>query len=133
MEEHLKQYAAELTTLIHKSHDSFEKQLNYISAGALGLSMILIERVIKDFSKANFTCVLLGSWFFLASTLVSNLLSHVYTSRVHAKTLSEIANESYNYENANRRNRRINIWNVVSIIFLLLGIALQIIFISINI
>lgn len=133
MEESLKTYALELRTLIDKSNDSFEKQLNYISAGSLGISMIVVEKIVKDLSKTNHNYYLILSWCFLGLTLVSNLLSHVFSSWVHGKTLSEINSEAYDYESAKKRNRRINIWNFISIAFLLTGIIIQIIFISLNI
>jgi len=102
MEEILKIYADELRTLIDKSNDSFEKQLNYISAGSLGISMIVVEKIVKDLTKTNHNNLLILSWCFLGLTLVSNLLSHVYTSWVHGKTLSEINSEKYNYDNAKK-------------------------------
>lgn len=35
---HIEKYREELIELLHKSQDSFEKQLSYISAGSLALS-----------------------------------------------------------------------------------------------
>jgi hypothetical protein len=133
MDDSLKDYSNELRNLILKSHDSFEKQLNYISAGALGLSMIIVEKIVKDLSITKNNYLLILSWCFLGLTLISNLLSHVYSSRVHGKTLNEIQTESYSYNCALNRNKNINVWNIVSISFLLLGILLQLIFITINI
>ena len=133
MDETLKKYHDELRTLIDKSNDSFEKQLNYISAGALGLSMVIIEKIVKDLSHTEFNSILILSWTFLGLTLISNLISHVYSSKVHSKTFKEIGEDKYDYLNAIKRNNRIGNWNLISIAFLLLGLILQILFITLNI
>lgn len=134
MEENtIKEYSKELRVLIDKSHDSFEKQLNYISAGALGLSMIVVEKIVKDLNKTACNSLLIISWCFLGATLISNMISHVFTSRLHSKTIQEIDLDSYSQTNATSRNKIINNWNFVSIGLLLLGILLQMIFITINI
>ena len=133
MEESLKDYCDELKLLIQKSHDSFEKQINYISAGALGISMLFVEKVVKDITITKCNSLLILSWVFFTLTLVSNLLSHIYTSNIHDKTLSEIYSENYDDKKAASRNRNIKRWNIISIGCLFLGITFQIIFISINI
>ncbi len=133
MDENLKGYADELRTLVTKSNESFEKQLNYISSGALGISMIVVEKVIKGFEHANNKWVVIISWILLGLTLTSNLLSHTFASKLHNKTLAEIQKDDYDYSSALRRNKEINNWNTISILFLLLGLTFQIIFIAINI
>ena len=133
MEESLKNYCDELKLFIQKSHDSFERQINYISAGALGISMLFVEKVVKDITQTKCSCLLIISWSFFALTLVSNLLSHIYTSNIHDKTLAEIYSENYDNTKATSRNKNIKIWNIVSICLLFLGVIFQIIFISINI
>jgi hypothetical protein len=133
MDESLKNYADELKLLIQKSHDSFERQLNYISAGALGISMLFVEKVVKDIQQTKSNWLLISSWAFFTLTLISNLISHIYTSNKHDKTLSEIYSENYNYKAAAERNRHIKRWNMISVVLLFIGIILQIIFISLNI
>ena len=133
MDDVIEIYAKELRVLIDKSNDAFEKQLNYISASALGLSMLFVEKVVKDLNTTKCNSLLILSWIFLGATLISNLISHVYTSKMHGKTLKEINDNVYNYKKAVTRNNRIGNWNLVSIAFLLIGLAIQIIFITINI
>lgn len=133
MEDSIKEYGKELRSLIDKSNESFEKQLNYISAGSLGLSMVIVEKVVKDLSTTKCNSVLILSWIFLGLTLISNLISHVYTSRVHGKTYSEISENKYNYLLAVKRNKFIGNWNFISIILLLLGLIFQILFLTLNI
>ena len=129
----LKEYSNELKILIQKSHEAFEKQLNYISAGALGISMLFVEKIVKDITLTRCNSLLIISWSFFTLTLVSNLLSHIYTSNIHDKTLSEIYSEAYDDKKAASRNRKIKFWNGVSITFLFLGILFQIFFISLSI
>ena len=48
MENELQDYSNELRKLIDKSHDAFEKQLNYISSGTLAISMIIVEKLVSN-------------------------------------------------------------------------------------
>lgn len=133
MNESLKKYSEELKLLIQKSHDSFEKQINYISAGALGISMLFVEKVVKDIALTKCNWLLILSWTFFTLTLISNLSSHIYASNVHDKSLSEIYSQAYDDKKVSCRNKRIKTWNKISISFLFLGIIFQITFISLNI
>ena len=133
MDKQIKEYEKELRTLIDKSNEYFEKQLSYISAGALGLSMIIVEKLVKDLGGAKCKWILFLSWSLLALSLISNLVSHVFTSSKHNKTLKEIVNDEYDYTKAKKRNGEIIVWNIFSIIFLLSGIVFQIIFLTYNI
>lgn len=133
MEDSLKEFSSELKSIIQKSHESFEKQLNYISAGALGISMLFVEKVVKDINQSHCTWLLIFAWAFFALTLISNLVSHIYTSNVHNKTLEEIYVENYDSEKAIRRNENIKYWNIISISLLSLGLISQIIFVTLNI
>lgn len=130
--ERYKAYADELRSIVLKSNDLFEKQLNYISAGALGLSMLLIEKIIPNVSESKYKLLLYASWVLLAGTLVSNLISHIYTAFSHSKTITEIEEDKYNYRAARTRNKRIRNWNLFSIILLLLGLLTLILFVIKN-
>ncbi len=133
MDENLQNYQNELKTLLVKSNDSFEKQLNYISAGSIGVSMLVVEKIIKDVALSSCKCLLIISWIFFTLTLLSNLISHIYTFTVHSNTIAEIINENYDYELATKRNNRIKIWNLISVVLLILGVTSLIFFISKNI
>lgn len=130
--ERYKAYAGELRSIVVKSNDLFEKQLNYISAGALGLSMLLIEKIIPQVSASSCKWLLYVSWILLAGTLISNLVSHIYTANSHSKTITEIEEDRYNYASARRRNGIIRNWNVVSVSLLLLGLFSLILFVINN-
>lgn len=129
----LKDYAKELKTTIEKSHDAFEKQLNYISAGSLGLSIAIIEKVVKDLNLTVHNWILISSWSCFVLTLTSNLMSHLYASKVHTKTVNEIYNKNYSNSKRLKRDSIIGSWNFCSVTLLLLGLFFQLIFIAINI
>jgi hypothetical protein len=132
MDENLKNYKTELLNLLEKSSDNFEKQLNYISAGAIGISMIIVEKVIKDLTGSKCRAMIMLSWIFLTLTLISNLISHIYTFSVHSKTIEEIDQEQYDYDQAKKRNDKIKNWNIASATMLILGIIFFIIYIASN-
>jgi hypothetical protein len=133
MDDSLKEYREELRNLVHKAGDAFEKQINYISAGALGLSMLFVEKVVKDVSQSRLNCLLIFAWILFSLTLLSNLLSHVFTTKIHNKTISDINDGNYDYVKTVLRNSQVMNWNYVSIAFLILGIVLHIIFVAVNI
>lgn len=132
MEENLKNYKTELLSLLDKSNDAFEKQINYISAGAIGVSMIMVENIIQDVSKSSCKPLLITSWSLFILTLLGNLLSHIYTFSIHSKTIAEIDAEQYNYKIAKRRNDSIKKWNLTSASLLVSGVVFLILYISIN-
>src|ERR1700731_2499004 len=101
----LKEYKTDLIKVLEKSQDNFEKQLSYISAGGLGLSMIFIDKIVKNVSHADFKWLLAGCWFFLGCTLVVNLISHLVSARYVYKNIDEIENDKYNSEKISQRTR----------------------------
>ncbi|MBS1521578.1 MAG: hypothetical protein JST50_11310 [Bacteroidetes bacterium] len=128
----LEDYKIELLKVYEKSQDSFEKQLSYISAGGLGLSMIFIEKIVKNVGLSNCKWLLALSWILLGSTLVINLISHSVSAKSTYKTLTDIEENNFDIEKVKRRIRSINILNNCSIFTLLMGILLLIVFVTIN-
>ena len=126
-------YRLHLKELVTKSQESFEKQLSYISAGALSVSMAFIKNVVGELNKTKSEELLILGWALMGVTLLINLLSHIFTSNCHNKTIAEIGDGKYNYENALCRHNNIKNLNYVSIATLVLGITLLLIFITLNI
>lgn len=133
MQDYLKEYKLELQKVYEKSQDAFEKQLSFISAGALGFSMLFVEKVIPEFVKSKCRILIISSWLLLALTLVINLLSHHLSARNNYKTLEDIDNDEYDTDKVTGRIKIINIINLLTIISLLMGILLFIIYIVLNI
>lgn len=133
IEPHVQEYRNELVRILEKSNDAFEKQLSYISSGAIGVSMLLVERLFANLSAPTHKWLLTTGWIVLAITLLINLISHLISFRSNFKTIEEIDSETYQQGKAKRRNGIIIIVNWLSAILLFLGIILIVVFISINI
>ena len=115
-----------------KSEDDFEKNLTYISAGTLVLSMTFIEKIvnIKDSSAIGF---LITSWILLALTLLLNLISHQIASSYHDKTIEECDKQDAKLEsNILLRNGKMRLLNNFTIALLILGIFSLILYCSKN-
>lgn len=134
----LRKYCDDLLSILNKSNEHFEKQISYISAGSLGLSFLLIEKVLGDIWATKDKWLLITGWSLLALTLISNLISHQLAMSFHYKSIGEIegylcGENEYNEIKIALRNRKIKAVNVFSIIFLSLGIVSIITYTSINI
>lgn len=116
-----------------KSEDDFEKNIVYITAGTLVLSLTFIEKIV-NIKESNSLWVLVVSWSFLVITLVVNLLSHYLSSLFHDKSAEELDNDNpYLIDNIDSRNRIMRRFNLSSIVTLFIGISCLVIFSSINI
>lgn len=133
MDNPLNEFKKNAEETMSKSQDDFEKQLSFISAGALGLSMLLIDKVVSNFQNAQYKSILIWSWGLFGATLIINLFSHLLVVRYNYQTVREIQEGKYDQQKAGGRNYKIRIVNVLSIVTLLFGIVLLIIFISTNI
>jgi len=127
-------YEKYLWETICKSQDDFEKQLSFISAGSLGVSMIFIEKVVKNIATAHDKMYLIIGWVFLALTLFVNLLSHLLSASFNYYTLDEYKSGEADFPSKSRRRTNwMTAINWVTLAFLVIGIICIIIFSSINI
>jgi hypothetical protein len=83
--------------------------------------------------NAGLRWVLNFGWFFLAFTLLLNLISHIRAADLHNKTISEINGGTYDPKVVTRRYREIGYANWISVGTLIIGISLIIIFVTNNI
>jgi hypothetical protein len=123
-----------LHEIISKSEEEFEKKLTYISAGALLLSVTLIEKVIKLDCSENLW-IIITAWILLILTLLINLFSHLISKIYLRKTIDEIDNSvGIDLRIKYYRKRMISIesLNWIASIFLVLGIGFLILFTSVN-
>ena len=133
MDNNLQDFRNNNQEILKQSQDDFEKQLSFISAGTLGVSMFFIEKVVKDLTNANCKWILIVSWSLLGFTLIINLLSHYLAINFNYKNIEEIDADNYNYLNSSRRNKIIKSVNIATLITLISGIICLIVFTSINI
>ncbi len=136
-EEYLNKYRDELVILLHKSQDQFEKQLSYISAGSLTLSVGFIKDVVKNIGSAKYKWLLQFGWILLALTLLVNCISHIISASKHNKTIDEINNElngndTYDHNQIKIRYKQIEFLNWATIGLMIVGILLIILFVSSN-
>ena len=119
---------------INESQSDFEKNLVYLSAGALTLSLGFIEKIVS-FDKANNKWIVVVSWVFLASTLLLNLASHLISVGNSTKAREEMdSGMEYNklIERIGCRNKIMRILNWISYVLFAIGVFLVVVFCSIN-
>jgi hypothetical protein len=133
MDKQIKEFKKSSEETLQKSQEDFEKQLSFISAGTLGISMFLIEKVIKDLQTANNKWLIIGSWSLLGFTLVGNLVSHFLAVRFNYRNIKEIDTDKYSQDKSICRNNIIQACNIITLVTLLIGIIFLIVFLSINI
>lgn len=128
----LEKYKVELIEVASKSQDSFEKQLSFISSGAIGLSIVFLEKLVKSEAIAKDKWIIEIGWLMLSATLLINLISHLVTTGYNFKTIREIDLKKFDYKKVESRRKRMSGINILTSIMLFLGITLIIIFVSIN-
>lgn len=122
----LQKFKEELVGIVQKSQDIFEKQLSYISAGALALSIGFVKDIVHDFPNSKLKWTLAIGWILLGITLLLNCVSHLVGFYLNNKTISEINTENsdaYDPVLADKRSGfifKINIWSVT---IMILGIG----------
>jgi hypothetical protein len=123
-----------ISDAIDESQSDFEKNLVYLSAGALALSIGFIEKVIK-LQDASSRWLLIASWGLLASTLLLNLASHLISVRNSTKAREEM-DKGTTYEilveRISCRNKIMRTLNWVTYGFFALGVIFTVVFCSIN-
>lgn len=135
MQDEENEYRASLEHAISGSEDDFEKNLVYLSAGSLVLSIGFIEKIVP-MSKANCIGFLIISWCLIASTLLLNLASYLisaYHSTLAREDLDNKIDLKLRYDKVKNHNKRIRLVNWTSYTLFSLGIASLIIYCSINI
>jgi hypothetical protein len=117
---------------IENSENDFEKNLTYISAGALGLSLAFIEKIVS-LENADHSYFLVIGWTLLTITLGLNLVSHLIS-----KHFIKISRDEFDKKDRTvilkikKRNGKIDCINWITVALLILGISSIVIFSSIN-
>lgn len=116
-------YKALLEKKIEASENDFEKQLSYISAGALVLSITYMNNLFDQTKVIVCKPALFTGWLLLILTLVLNLISHLlsvnFTNAVYQELITKGTTEVQP-----RGNRCINLLNWASIVSLVLALIL---------
>lgn len=128
----LRSFRDELVTIFHKSQDTFEKQLSFITAGSLGLSVGFIKDIVKPFESSSYKGLLGWGWTVLIVTLLLNCISHMLAARFANTAIKEINEDNYEPDKISLRNKKIIRINWFTVIGMIIGIALILIFITYN-
>lgn len=123
-----------ISDTIEASQSDFEKNLVYLSAGSLALSIGFIEKIIK-LQDASSKWLLITSWCLLASTLLLNLASHLISVRNSSKTREEMDKEivyEILIERIYCRNKIMRILNWITFGLFSLGVIFTVIFCALN-
>ena len=127
-EEYLKQREKYDSQLMQQSN-LLDKYLLTISTGSFGLSFAFIDKIVKDTMKAPTTLVL--SWIMFALSVISSLLSFVFSKRAFKKAIEEL-DEKYEHPeykfDTSFQDLQTKTFNVFSFIFLILGFSAFIFF-----
>jgi hypothetical protein len=119
---------------INESQSDFEKNLVYLSAGALTLSMGFIEKIIP-ISESTAKPLIVLSWILLAATLLLNLATHLISVRNSTKAREEM-DSGMVYETLIQkiscRNKIMTILNWITYALFSFGVIITVIFCSIN-
>jgi len=119
---------------IDQSETDFEKKITYISAGALAISVTFIDKIV-DLSSAQYFWILTFAWLLLAITLSLNLISILTSRTMTRKSLKEFDKnilDSSLRDNIAGRNKLISNLDLISLLTLLAGIFLIVLFCSLN-
>lgn len=117
-----------------KSQDDFEKYINLIASGGLALTIAFFDKIVQ-INIAICLYIIVFGWFLLVLTLLLNLISHFKSVKYNELTILEINAKEYDkvFDNVEKRNKIINKLNGISLISLIAGVILIIIFVTINI
>jgi len=118
--------------LLKNSANQLDKYLLSFGLGAILLSITFIEKVVSK-PQINTLNFLLFSWIFLLLSVISTLISFFTSSKACHKEI-EILDQKYNaeekekIEESNKWSNTTNVLNIKSIIFLITGIFLLVLF-----
>src|ERR1700743_287269 len=74
----------DLARIKEKSEDDYEKNITYIAAGTLVLSLTFLEKVV-NLKESDSVWFLILSWVLLSISLLGNLVSHQLSGMYHER------------------------------------------------
>lgn len=123
-------YLDRLFDAYSESAKQFDKQILYIASGSIGISFSFIQKIV-DLSKSGYNWLLITSWITLTIVVLLSLTSHYIAFKALNKQLELFYQE--NKIKAQKLNNVVKFLNISMIALLILGIALLILFVGINI
>lgn len=129
-----KEYWDVLQERLNKNEDDFDKKILYIGAGALLLSLTLLEKIIQ-FEKSTGLWILITGWIFIVVSILLNLASHQVSAYYINQTQKEVVQDLSDIERDEKNEKRnwvIRGINICSLGLLIFGISFILIFASVN-
>lgn len=113
--------------------EQFDKNVLFISSGALGISFGFIENVVPLATAKN-KCLLLDSWYCFAGVIFISLIAHFISMlAIRWSITKDGIKEDIHEKISNRWNYFVRSLNILMIVGLLAGIILLITFVKQNI
>lgn len=126
---------ASLMETKNKSEETHEKNLTYITAGALAVSMSFISNIVP-LHQAHYIWMLISVWGLLTASLLINLVGHKKTAKFSHNalvTFDKTLDDERIEKEGIKFSKKLKAWDWISIWFLGVAIVLLITFCSINI
>lgn len=119
-------YNAYLLQLRMYSETQFDKLIIYLASGGLSFSIFIAKDKLNSIATNVLNCswMLLVIWILFVLSIISMLISHMFTTKAVDKELTE--------SDSKGMNSTVNYLNKISFITLILGIILLLIFYGIN-
>ena len=128
----MEEYRNNLIASKQSSQNTLDKYLISLSSGALGLSIIFVNNIIKD-NSIYCKSLLTISWILFSITILLVLISFFSSIHSFSKAISQTdSNSIHNEEPGGTWNIFTKILNVINIIFFILGLIFLLTFVSIN-
>jgi len=129
MENYDKDYWHQLFDLYKESSSQFDKQILYISSGALGLTFSFIKDIV-DIGTAQYKPMLLIGWLILIIVVLISLFSHYFSMKSLNQRMEDV--EAASSPKADKFNKIVSCLNLIMLLALSSGILFIIIFTFIN-
>ena len=130
MEESDKTYYEQLSKAFFFFFLQFDKQILFISSGALGLSFTFIQDIV-DLETADNKWLLITAWILFIAVIFLSLISHYISIQAINKRIENI--EKVNDSNSEALNKIVKFLNRIMILFIMLGLITLISFVFDNI
>lgn len=128
MEEEDKEYWNQLFQTYKESATLFEKNLLYITSGALGISITFLSDIV-DLDTACFFYLLISAWSIFTVVILLSLIAHYCSMKSMNHEMKYFLKEK---KPKNRFEKWVKKMNVSMIIGLPLGLVFLVLFLSLN-
>lgn len=132
-DDYWKNFRNDICKVVEKSEDDFEKYLNIFGSGGLLVGLTLLSKLIEKNIIYKYQWVLIMGTSLFVICLLTNLISHFIAIISNRKTISDIDCQNRNlWDNFKKRNRNIEMLNIISLGSIIIGTILITLFLTLN-